>query len=33
MDVIDVIEIDDKDHLKVVPLPGLSPKKVLVAAV
>lgn len=28
VDVIDTIEIDDKDHLMVVPLPGLSPEKV-----
>ena len=28
VDVIHAIEIDDKDHLKVVPLPGPSPQKV-----
>ena len=28
VDVIDVIEIDDRDHLKAVPLPAASPVKV-----
>ena len=28
VDVIDVLEIDDKDHLKAVPIPAMSPIKV-----
>ena len=33
VDVIHAIEIDDKDHLKVVPLPGPSPQTLLKFAV
>ena len=28
VDVIDVIEIDNRDHLKAVPIPAMSPMKV-----
>ena len=28
IDVLDVIEVDDKDHLKAVPIPAMSPIKV-----